>query len=141
MARTAARLRQEGCQVVLLDLTALGQNVTPEQWYLGLLESLGAQLGLEDELEEFWLDQERLAPFQRWQRALREVVLPALTERDEWRVASGEGTETPTPDPRPPTSDSRHPSPVTRYLHRRDRWGAQPAVLHGRVLGGDSRGL
>src|SRR5881394_688356 len=32
MVRTAARLRAAGVQVVILDLGAVGQNVTPEQW-------------------------------------------------------------------------------------------------------------
>jgi adenylate cyclase len=31
MARTAHRLRQEGVAVVVLDLTAIGQNLSPEQ--------------------------------------------------------------------------------------------------------------
>src|SRR5438552_10539989 len=33
MAHTAARLRQEGVAVAVLDLTAIGQNLSPEQWY------------------------------------------------------------------------------------------------------------
>ncbi|HWS88594.1 MAG TPA: AAA-like domain-containing protein [Pyrinomonadaceae bacterium] len=75
MVRTAARLRESGASVAVLDLTAIGQNLTPEQWYDGLLGRVGQQLGLEDELEDFWLDNERLAPLQRWTRAVREVVL------------------------------------------------------------------
>jgi tetratricopeptide (TPR) repeat protein len=75
MVRTAARLRESGAAVAVLDLTAIGQNLTPEQWYDGLLGRVGQQLDLEDELEDFWLDNERLAPLQRWTRAVREVVL------------------------------------------------------------------
>ncbi len=76
MVRTAQRLRQENVDVVLLDLTAIGQNVTVEQWYDGLLQHLGQQLGLEDELDQYWQEHARLPPLQRWMRALREVVLP-----------------------------------------------------------------
>ena len=36
MVRTAARLREHGIRVVTLDLTALGANVTAEQWTLPL---------------------------------------------------------------------------------------------------------
>src|SRR5437867_5798300 len=50
MVRTAAKLREEGFTVAILDLTAIGQNLTPEQWYDGLHVSLAEQLGLEDEL-------------------------------------------------------------------------------------------
>jgi hypothetical protein len=31
MVRTAARLREEGVRVAVLDLTLVGQNLTPEQ--------------------------------------------------------------------------------------------------------------
>jgi WD40 repeat protein len=81
MVRTAARLRREGVAVVVLDLTALGQNLSPEQWYGGLLRHLGRQLDLEDELEEFQLDTQRLSPLQRWMVALHEVVLPRVPGR------------------------------------------------------------
>jgi hypothetical protein len=53
MVRTAARLREEGVGVAALDLTAIGQNLSAEQWYGGLLTQLGQQLDLEDELLEF----------------------------------------------------------------------------------------
>jgi tetratricopeptide (TPR) repeat protein len=75
MVRVAARLRESGAAVAILDLTAIGQNLTPEQWYDGLLGRIGQQLDLEDELEDFWHDNERLGPLQRWTRAVREVVL------------------------------------------------------------------
>src|SRR5271155_3980056 len=65
MVRTAQRLRRQGVQVVLLDLTAIGQNVTVEEWYDGLLTLLAEQVELRDEMEEFWLDHERLGPMQR----------------------------------------------------------------------------
>lgn len=75
MVRTAARLREEGAAVAVLDLTAIGQNLSTEQWYDGLLTRTGQQLDLEDELEDFWVEQERLGAMQRWMRAIREVVL------------------------------------------------------------------
>src|SRR5919205_3477690 len=59
MARTATRLRTEGVAVALLDLTAIGQNLSAEQWYDGLLERLSYQVDLEDELERFWDEHQR----------------------------------------------------------------------------------
>jgi len=76
MVRTAARLRDEGAGVVVLDLTAIGINLTAEQWYSGLLTQMAHHLELEDELEEFWESNSVLGPLQRWMRAIREVVLP-----------------------------------------------------------------
>jgi hypothetical protein len=60
MVRTAARLRGEGGAVAVLDLTAIGQNLSPAQWYGGLLRCLGEPLdpsgALEDELDRSgWL--------------------------------------------------------------------------------------
>src|SRR3954452_17451300 len=52
MVRTAARLREAGAAVAVLDLTAVGRNLTAEQWYFGLLGCLGESLHLEDDLEE-----------------------------------------------------------------------------------------
>ena len=76
MVRTASRLRDEGVGVVVLDLTAIGQNLSAEQWYGGLLTQVAQQLGLEDELEEFWDGHPGLGPLQRWMQAVRRVVLP-----------------------------------------------------------------
>src|SRR5262245_58343200 len=75
MVRTAARLREEGVGVAVLDLTAIGQNVSAEQWYGGLLTQLGQQLDLEDELLEFRRARAELGPLQRWMQAIRQVIL------------------------------------------------------------------
>ena len=79
MVRTAGALRQNGVAVAILDLTRLGQNLTPEQWYDGLLVRLGVELKLVDELEDYWVHDRvsRLGPMQRFIGALREVLLPS----------------------------------------------------------------
>ncbi|MEP7339818.1 MAG: AAA-like domain-containing protein [Acidobacteriota bacterium] len=76
MIRTAARLRATGINVAVLDLTAIGQNLSAEQWYGGLLVQMGQRLEMEDDLLEFWLAQTSLGPLQRWLQALRSIVLP-----------------------------------------------------------------
>src|ERR1044072_5232709 len=79
MVRTAARLRDDGARAAILDLTAIGQNLSPEQWYGGLLRRLGRQLDpsgdLEEQLDDFWFDHERLWSVDRWMAALEAVVL------------------------------------------------------------------
>src|SRR5262249_24818263 len=79
--RTAARLRQQGVTVAILDLTGIGQKLSVEQWYYGLLGLLGEQLDLEDELDAFWREHERLGPLQRFLAALRQVVLARYSEQ------------------------------------------------------------
>jgi hypothetical protein len=83
MVRTAQKLRASGITVAVLDLTSVGQNLSPEQWYNGLLTRLGAQIGIEDALEEFWWREESLGPCQRFFMALERVVLPTLSTRGQ----------------------------------------------------------
>jgi WD40 repeat protein len=78
MVRTAIKLRQAGVKVAVLDLTALGQNLTPEQWYDGLLLRLGHQVGLEEALEAHWARHAQLGPCRRFFAAIEQVVLPSL---------------------------------------------------------------
>ena len=75
MVQTAARLRSKQISVALLDLTALGQNLTPDQWYNGLVGRIGQQLDLEDELEDYWNAHLHMGPLQRWSGAIQDVVL------------------------------------------------------------------
>jgi WD40 repeat protein len=79
MARTAQRLRDDGVTPFILDLTAVGQNVTLEQWYAGLLSRLGRSVDLEDELEDFWIDHEHRGPMQRWVDAIEQVIFPRIS--------------------------------------------------------------
>ena len=72
MVRTANKLRAQGMAVAVLDLTAIGQNLSPEQWYGGLLTQIGQQLDLEDELLEFWEGQGKLGRLQRWMQSIRQ---------------------------------------------------------------------
>ncbi|HLV80306.1 MAG TPA: AAA-like domain-containing protein, partial [Chthonomonadaceae bacterium] len=81
MVRTVTRLRQERVTCLVIDLTSVGQNLTEEQWYDGLLNRLATQLDLEDELDDFWLDNTRLGPLQRWMHALKSVVLAHVKGR------------------------------------------------------------
>jgi hypothetical protein len=81
MVRTAARLREDGVHVAVLDLTAIGQNLNAEQWYDGLLARVGQQFQLEDELEDFWLANPRLSPLLRWMKAIETIVLPQRAGR------------------------------------------------------------
>jgi WD40 repeat protein len=81
MVRTASRLQHEGVTCIVLDLTAVGHNMSEAQWYDGLLNLIAGQLDLEDELDAFWEAHPRLGPQQRWMLALEEVVLTACAGR------------------------------------------------------------
>jgi len=81
MIRTASILREQGSVVAVLDLAAVGQNLTPSQWYSGILGLLAEQVDKEDELEAFWSAHTELGPLQRLMTAIRQVVLPTLSHR------------------------------------------------------------
>ena len=75
MVRTAAQLREEGCAVVIIDLTAIGQNLDVEQWYFSMLCHVGEKLNVEHEMEAFWDANQRRAPLHRFMGAIHDVYL------------------------------------------------------------------
>lgn len=79
--RAAARLRSDGVRVAILDLTALGRNLTAEQWYRGLATLLAEQLRVEPELDELWAAHGHLGPLHRFMTALRRAAA------EEWGPA------------------------------------------------------
>ena len=81
MARTTARLREEAVRVAILDLTAVGQNLTVDQWYFSLLGLMGEQLDLEAELQDYWSANERVGPMRRFTGSISAIVLPNSTGR------------------------------------------------------------
>jgi WD40 repeat protein len=85
MVRTTTRLKAAGVRVAILDLTKIGQNVTTDQWYNGLLGRLGMSFGLEDKLKEFSsrgdAASRSLGPLDRWERAIREVIVASIPEK------------------------------------------------------------
>jgi len=48
----------------VIDLTSIGQNLTAEQWYGGLMVQLGDRLGIEDDLIGILASQTMLGPMQ-----------------------------------------------------------------------------
>ena len=101
MVRAAHQLRERNIHAAVLDLAALGQNVTPEQWYDGLTIRLGRQWRLEDELENFWQDNLRLGPCQRWFAAIRDVVLEKVKAGAPGTAGGGQRGSTAAADPAP----------------------------------------
>src|SRR5206468_6576939 len=104
MVRTAARLRQEGANAAILDLTVIGLNLTPEQWYSGLLATLGEQLDREEELWEYWQEHSHLSPLHRWVGSICDVLLqPAAVGVGCWVLGVRTGR-----------SDAEYPTPNTQ---------------------------
>jgi WD40 repeat protein len=79
MIRTLARLQEQGCRTVALDLTRIGgQSLTAEQWYTGLLAEVGRALGLRQEFLAYWREHAEFGLVQRFFGALTELALNHL---------------------------------------------------------------
>ncbi|MGO8673593.1 MAG: AAA-like domain-containing protein [Capsulimonadaceae bacterium] len=81
MNRTAMRLSESGAAVAELDLTSIGQNLTLEQWYDGLVYEIGRRMRIRARLRDCWESNTHLGPLQRFLATLRDGVLTAGEQR------------------------------------------------------------
>jgi WD40 repeat protein len=77
--RTMARLNMAGVRSAFVDLTKIGgKNVTPDQWYAGLVVEVGRALGCRAEMLRNWQEERDVSPMQRFFSALRDVALEKI---------------------------------------------------------------
>ena len=81
MASVARKLRRARCSVVIIDLTAIGQNLMLDQWYDAQVDTIARQLDVEDDVLEFREQHENLGPLEKLVRTIREVVLEKIEGR------------------------------------------------------------
>jgi len=79
MVRVANELHRHDVRAAFIDLTAIGQNVTVEQWYYGLSANLCDQLEL-DGFSNFWNGKPEFSAHQRWSLTIKDFVLPRLKQ-------------------------------------------------------------
>jgi hypothetical protein len=79
--QTTKRLQAEGITCGVIDITAIGSHdVTPEQWYLGLIRRLTRSLGLKIKVMQWWQDHDGLSPVQRLAEFLEDGVLGQIPQ-------------------------------------------------------------
>jgi WD40 repeat protein len=80
--RTMQRLQAERIACAAIDLTAIGTNVTPEQWYYGVMDSIVSSLKLykQFDLDDWWDDRERLSDLNKFSKFIGEVLLSYISE-------------------------------------------------------------
>lgn len=86
MVRTAEQLADEGTRAAIVDLTALGVNVTADQWYQGLVDLIAEGLMLQTNAVQWWRQHEQFGNTQRLVLFFETVVLvegPAVVFFDE----------------------------------------------------------
>ena len=75
MVRTAERLAATGSRAVVIDLSQIGVQVTPEAWHLGLLTTIEDALELDTDLYDWWERHAHLGYGQRLTQFFQEVML------------------------------------------------------------------
>ncbi len=78
LVRTRHRLQQEGFKCTTVDMTSIGsENITPEQWYKGVVAELwrGFKLLGKVNLKAWWQEQEDISVLQRLSRFIADVLL------------------------------------------------------------------
>nr|WP_322657112.1 AAA-like domain-containing protein [Dendronalium sp. ChiSLP03b]MDZ8203443.1 AAA-like domain-containing protein [Dendronalium sp. ChiSLP03b] len=79
--RTMQRLREEGVQCAAVDLSAGGiQNVSPEQWYADLIDTLIDSFGLDIDFGDWWETNQLNTLITRFRKFLEEILLVEVKE-------------------------------------------------------------
>ncbi len=81
MVRTAQQLEKENICSVIIDLSAIGVNISSDQWYLGILNEIVNGLRLEANIFEWWEEHKKLGPTQRLTNFFRDVLLKEIKDR------------------------------------------------------------
>ncbi len=76
--RTMKRLQGEGTACAAIDLTAIGNQVTAEQWYKGIVQRMMRMEGIGRNWRGWWKENSDLAPSQRLSLFFEEFLLEAL---------------------------------------------------------------
>ena len=82
--RTIQRLQADNIVCVSIDLTAIGtSNITPEEWYAGIIDSIVGSLNLYDDfdLDEWWNKNQRLSNVRRWNKFIEAILLPSTAQK------------------------------------------------------------
>ena len=81
--QTMQRLKVQGIACAAVDITAIGtKDITPEQWYAGVIYSIVSSLELYDrfDLETWWIERSLLSYVQRFSRFLEDVLLKLIPQ-------------------------------------------------------------
>ncbi|MFQ5640433.1 MAG: AAA-like domain-containing protein [bacterium] len=81
MVGTSEQLIEEGIKPVIVDLTQIGVQVTPESWYLGFLTTIADELELEADIIGWWQSHSQIGVTQRLTQFLQEVLLTEVKEK------------------------------------------------------------
>ncbi len=81
MTHAAEQLRSLQIQPLIIDLQAIGIQVTADQWYLGLLAAMEGQLMLDTDILDWWGNHQHLGLTQRFTTFFEQVLLKEISDR------------------------------------------------------------
>ncbi|MEQ8970262.1 MAG: AAA-like domain-containing protein [Coleofasciculus sp. C1-SOL-03] len=75
--RMMKSLKSEGIKCASIDMTRLGSQTTPEEWYLGIVSELARNFGLSTRFDDiaWWKQHKTVSPLQRLNRFIEDVLL------------------------------------------------------------------
>jgi tetratricopeptide (TPR) repeat protein len=80
MVRTSEQLEENNIRSVIIDLSTIGVQVTPNEWYLGILNEIKSALYLKTDIFAWWGDNAKLGFTQRLIKYFRDVLLAEVSE-------------------------------------------------------------
>ena len=80
MVRIAGQLEADNIRSGIVDLSAIGTQVTQDEWYLGILNELNDTLKFKTDIFNWWKDHDQLGPAQRLTNFFRDVLLKEVGE-------------------------------------------------------------
>ncbi|OZH51826.1 hypothetical protein AFK68_28385 [Hydrocoleum sp. CS-953] len=81
--KTRQRLEVEGIACATIDITEVGTwEVTPDQWYAGVIDSIVSSLNLDDffDIDDWWSVTNRLSNVKRFSKFIRDFLLPTVKQ-------------------------------------------------------------
>lgn len=81
MVNTAEELAKENVRSVIIDLSAIGVNLSADEWYLGILNEIATELKLESDIFGWWNAHSQLGQTQRLVNFFRDVMLKEVDQR------------------------------------------------------------
>ncbi|MGD1864721.1 MAG: AAA-like domain-containing protein [Phormidesmis sp.] len=79
--RVMQRLKAEGMACGVVEVSSIvGEGMTSEQWYLGIIRRLSRSLGLKVKVLDWWREREGLSPIQRFSEFVEDVLLTSTEQ-------------------------------------------------------------
>jgi WD40 repeat protein len=81
MVGTSEQLIEEGIRPVIIDLTQIGVQLTPEAWYFGLITTVADELELDTDIVSWWESHSNIGVTQRLTLFFEEILLKEISEK------------------------------------------------------------